>query len=504
MIPRRAAQAAKAIKPMAHQTVSLKHDEANDVVYDASDGGTGKTFVRIVAFAQRRRKKTLRWGCALILAPRTLLKSAWADDFKKFAPDMKVSVGTADVRADAFEVDADAYITNHDAVKWLAKQPLSFFAKFSELIVDEPTAFKHKDSQRSKAMVKVARMCASKQAKPFFKKRAGLSATPTSNGICDIWHQMYVLDGGERLGTSYFAFRSSVCTPTRVGRSEHAIRWEDKPGAEEAVFGLLSDIVIRHKIDDCTDIPATHVYDMKYELPKKLRKTYDDMEMAQLLALRPVKEVVAAKLRGAKSPGNGSLNAATPKIITAINAAAVATKLLQICSGAVYDNEHKYHLLDEGRYALTLDLVEAREHSLVFFQWHHQRDHLKAMADKRGIHYAVIDGEASDDDRHAIVTRYQRGEYQTLFAHPKSAAHGLTLTKGTSTIWPSPIYDLELFKQGNMRQRRIGQKHKTEVIVVVAEGTIEEKVYDLLMGKDSRMSNLLSLFEVMAQEVQVK
>lgn len=463
---------------MKHQVVSLKHDEKNPIVYDCSDPGTGKTFVRILGFAKRRKAGG---GCALVLAPKSLLRSAWANDFKKFAPHLKVSVATAEKREAAFAEDADVYITNHDAVKWLVKQRKGFFDKFSELIVDEPTAYKHHTSQRSRAMARIA--C-------HFEQRKGMTATPNSNGICDIWHQIYILDGGKRLGPHFYAFRSSVCVPKQVGRDKNAINWVDKDGAEEAVFGELADIVVRHKLDECTDIPQTHHYEVPYELPPAQRKAYDQLELTQLLVFAP--EAVASKLTGK-----------TAKIgLTAINAAAVATKLLQVCSGAVYGDDGKYHVIDEGRYELIMDLVEARQgkHPLVFFQWKHQKELLTQHATARKLSFAVIDGEAKEADRDAIVKAYQAGTYDVLFAHPRSAAHGLTLTRGTSTIWAGPIYDLELYEQGNGRQRRIGQKNKTEVVMVMAPGTLEEKVYELLQGKGARMSNLLDLFHSILKE----
>lgn len=460
---------------MKHQAVSLVHDALTPVIYDASDAGTGKTAVRIWAFAGRRRNGG---GKALVLAPRTLLKNAWENDFKKFAPDMKVAVATAANREKAFAEDADVYVTNHDAVKWLATQKKPFFAQFDELIIDEPTAFKHHTSQRSKAAAKI---------RSHFKYRRGMSATPNSNGICDVWHQMFLLDDGLRLGKSFYAFRNSVCEPRQVGRNVNAIEWRDKEGAEEAVFGLLADIVIRHKMEDCTDIPATHTYEIEYELTPSQRKQYDALEAAQLLVLIP--ELVAATIAG---------RPAVPQI-TAVNAAAVATKLLQVASGAVYDNDGKYHLIDKGRYEMVLDLIEARKHSLCFFQWKHQRDMLTQLAAARGMTFCTMDGSASDQERTDMVNNYQRGAYQVMFAHPKSAAHGLTLTKGTTTIWPGPIYDLELWLQGNKRQARIGQTQKTEVIAVLAKDTIEEKVYhQILMNKNTRTMNLLDLFATMA------
>jgi SNF2 family DNA or RNA helicase len=456
-------RARAAIKPMKHQTVSLAHDKTTPIVFYMSDPGTGKTAVRIWAWAERRRKGG---GCLLVLAPRSLLRAAWANDFAKFAPDMKVSVATADNRAAAFAEDADVYITNHDAVKWLTALKPAQLTKFSELVIDEAEAFKHHTSQRARAALKLSRL-------KHIKRKSVLTATPTSNGICDIWHLVLLLDGGERLGPLFFNFRSTVCTPEQVGANAHAIKWHDKPGAEEAVFGLISDIVMRHQFEDCVDIPATHQYTVDYELTPKQRKLYETMELTQLLPLLQGKNLS----------------------LTAVNAAAVATKLLQICSGAVYTEGGKYQLIDSARYEAIIDMAAERKHPLVFFFWQHQRQALIAEAEKRGMTYAVIDGESSDTERITIVNAYQRGVYAVLFAHPKSAAHGLTLTAGNSIIWTGPTYDLSWFKQGNRRQARIGQKSKTEIIVCLAKDSIEERVYhDILMAKDKRMGNLLDLF----------
>lgn len=464
-------RARQLVKPMAHQAVSLKHSKTTPIVFDMSDPGTGKTAVRIWSWAERRRKGG---GCMLVLAPRSLLTVAWANDFAKFTPDMKVSVATAAKREQAFEVDADVYITNHDAVKWLVKQKAPFWARFKngDGVNDESTAFKHHTSQRSKAALRIFQ-----PKNKVFAHVANMTATPTSNGICDIWHQVLLLDGGKRLGPSFYAFRSSVCTPVQVGRSAQAMEWRDREGAEEAVFGLLSDIVVRHRFEDCVDIPKTHTYTVDYTMTAKQAKAYKDMELAQVL--------VTGKQAGKNLT------------MTAVNAAAVTTKLQQIASGAVYDNDSKYHVIETERYESILDMVEVRKHPLVFFFWGHQRVALVDEADKRGLTYAVLDGNATDTDRIRIVNTYQRGEYDVLFAHPKSAAHGLTLTAGTSTIWTSPTYDLEIWQQGNKRQARIGQKQKTEIVVCIAKGTIEERIYnEILMPKEGRMKSLLELFAV--------
>jgi SNF2 family DNA or RNA helicase len=372
-------------------------------------------------------------------------------------------VATADVRESTFAEKADAYVTNIDAVKWLAKQPKSFFAKFDTLIIDESSAYKHATSQRSKAVAKIAK---------YFKYKRAMTGTPNGRTITDVWHQVYLLDEGARLGRSFFAFRNSVCTPTQVGCSDKTIRWDDKDGAEEAVFGLLSDIVIRHKFEDCVDIPANHRYTLEYELSAKQRKAYEQMETTQMLWLK------------GKEPS-----------VIAVNAAVVANKLLQVASGAVYGVVDDPVLVDDGRYKMVLDLVEERKHSLVFFHWKHQRDALAAEADKRGITFAIIDGTVNEHERDRIVTAYQAGAYQTIFAHPRSAAHGLTLTRGTTTIWASPTDNTEWFKQGNRRQARRGQTQATRIVTVIAEGTVDEAAYSNCIDKGEREDALLGLFQ---------
>lgn len=447
------------IKPFKHQALSLKHDEKNPYVFDCSSPGTGKTAVRIWSYAKRRRAN--KAGKMLVLASKSLLRSVWANDFKKFAPDINVVVSVTGKHEESFAKDGDVYVLNHDAVKWLAKKNKKFFNSFTDLVIDESTAFKHGTNQRSKAAGKVAK---------WFDRRCCMTGTPNGRSITDVWHQMMIVDGGQRLGKSFFAFRAATCEPIQKGRNVNAVEWHDKEGAEEAVFAMIQDVVIRHKFQDCTDVPPNHQYTLPYQLTPLQQRAYDQMAERAIAEIRK-------------------------EHVTAINAASVATKLLQIASGAVYTGEgDKYALVDDQRYHMILDLIEEREHSVCFFFWKHQRDMLLQLADKRGITFTMIDGSVGERDRERIVREYQAGKYQALFAHPKSAAHGLTLTRGTATIWASPTYDLEIFKQGSQRTYRIGQTQKTENIVVIAEGTIDERVYDAMLVKDARMTRLLDLF----------
>jgi SNF2 family DNA or RNA helicase len=438
-----------------HQKASLRFADATPIIFDTSDPGTGKTLVYL-NLIDRNNKATQKR--ALVICPKSLMRSAWGNDIKKFAPWLSTSIASAVNRADAFKFEADVYITNHDAVNWLVKQRPSFFEKFSTLIVDESGAYKHHTSLRSKALNKIA---------SHFQYRYGLNGTPMTNSVTDIWNQVKFLDGGKRLGKSFFAFRDSVCRPKQVGPSPNMVKWEDKVGAEDAVTMLLKDIIIRNKLEECVDLPENIMYTVPYYFSEKQKAAYIQMEMAEIAALE-----------------DGS-------VISAINAASVMTKLLQISSGAVYEMPDVYHVVDEGRYQLIMDLIEARDHSVTFFLWKHQRDLLVETARKRKISFAVIDGSVSEKERAQIVTQYQQGMYQTIFAHPQSTAHGLTLTRGNTTIWASPTYNLEHFQQGNRRIFRIGQKQKTETIVVLADDTCEQRVFDALQNKNVRLTSLL-------------
>jgi SNF2 family DNA or RNA helicase len=437
-----------------HQKSDIAFELANKRVFDTSDPGTGKTRTRLEVYAKRRANgaKSL-----LVIAPKSILRSVWEQDCRKFTPWLKVSCAFAENREKAFAAQADIYVTNHDAVKWLAKQPPKFFDKFSCLVIDESGAFKHHTSDRSRAMNKI---------KKFFEYRTAMNGTPNPNTITDIWNQTFILDDGKTLGPSFYAFRAATQMPEQCGPKPNMVKWTDRPGAEAAVADLMKGMVIRNIFEECHDIPPNHNYVVPFELTTKLQKAYDQMEASAVAVL-------------------------DKEVVTAVNAASVMTKMLQIASGAVYDDTGNYHMIDTARYELVAELVEQRKHTIVFFLWKHQKDLLIQEFEKRGITYVVVDGDTSDKKKHEAEQHYQAGFYRVLLAHPQSAAHGYTFTRGTTTIWPSPTYNLEHWLQGNRRIYRAGQKQKTETINIIAEGTIEERVHSVLCTKNAKMKDML-------------
>jgi SNF2 family DNA or RNA helicase len=463
-----------------HQEASIQTFLKTPIGLDASDPGTGKTRVQIELFATRREKGG---GCALVIAPKSLLDSAWKNDFKKYAPHLKVQICTAKDREKAFRADADVYVTNTDAATWLVKRPPKFFTKFDTLIVDESSAFKHATSQRSKAL---------KQIAPNFYYRYLLSGTPMSNEVTDIWHQIFILDSGQRLGKSFFQFRASVCSPIQVGPQPNMVKWQPRPGAELAITNLIRDITVRNKFEECLDIPPNHTYTLDYVMGLEQAKAYQEMEKYALTELN------------------------SGRTITAVNAAVVMGKLLQIASGSVYSDygtgnsvlqikaadKLGFTPIETARYELIADLIEARKHSLIFFNWTHQRDMLVRELEKRGITFCVIDGATTGKHREEYVDHFQKGFYRVMLAHPASAAHGLTLTKATTTIWAGPPNSLEHFLQGNRRIYRSGQTQSTETLLILAQDTIEAQIYQRLQSKDQLQTSALSLLQTHFKDKQ--
>lgn len=391
--------------------------------------------------------------------------SAWGEDINSFAPELSVSFATAEQRQEAFDLPTDIVVLNTDGVKWLAeKTQQKYLKQFDHLIVDEFSYFKHPTSQRSKALAKIRK---------YFTHRYLLSGTPISNTVMDLWHPTLICDDGQRLGISYYHLRNSVQVATQNGPGINHVKWADKPGAVQAVHELLADITIRHAFEDVmTHVPPNHRDVKKFTLSPKAKKYYDKMENDCILAVEDA-------------------------TVTAVHAASLRTKLLQIASGAVYSEgeEGSYKLLDASRYELIADLLENRDHSVVFFNWRHQRDELLKEFDKRGFSFAVIDGTTAQHERTRIVDAYQAGKYKVLLLHPKTGAHGLTLTRGTTTIVCSPIYEADLLKQGIHRVYRGSQNKVTNTILVQAKGTVEDLVYARLDQKTESMEDLLALMK---------
>lgn len=442
----------------AHQQRSIDFNRTHPRAFDNSDPGTGKTAVQVQTYVDRPAPKG-RW---LVVSPKTLMRSAWGEDIERFAPQLTLAYADPDKREEAFKANTDVVIINTDGVKWLEKNE-KLLKSFDHLTIDEYTTFKHATSQRTKAMLKLRK---------HFKYRYLLSGTPNANSVMELFAPCMILDDGKRLGTSYVRLRNIMQQPEQIGPSPEHLKWSDRPGAAQAVAELLDDVTIRHAFRDVmTHVPENFRETKRFELSKKLRKVYDTVETECIHAFDD------------------------ETYISAVHAASLRTKLLQIASGAVYveGSESEYQLVDTQRYELTCDLIEETAHSVVFFNWKHQRDFLTQEMERRGLTYAVIDGSVPNSMRPGIVSDYQAGKYRAIFLHPRTGAHGLTLTRGNTVIFPSPIYEADLLEQGIARIVRGTQDKVTRTVFIEAKQTVEAKVYDRLNTKNAAMQDLLSM-----------
>jgi SNF2 family DNA or RNA helicase len=437
--------------PYAHQKTTTDFITNTKTCLITSDPGTGKTRAVLDAHA-------ILGGKTLVLAPLSILEAAWGEDIYKFQPEIKYGVAYAKNRKQVFEDDEnEMVITNFEAVNFLSKNT-HYCEQFDTIVIDEFTAFKNREAKRSKNLKKII---------SYFTNRIAMSGTPNSNTILDIWHPALLIDDGKRLGTRFYAFRHQVCTPKFNG---FANEWIDKPGIEEAVADKLSDISIRFALSDCIDLPDNIVRTVNTKLTPNIQKQYKTLADESVLYTK-----------------SGTVNA--------VNAAARVKKLLQLVTGAVYDEDGVVQFVHQERYDIVMTLVNQRAHSLVAFNWKHERDALVELANKEGITYDVIDGTVPAERRKDIVARYQAGQIKVLFCHPQSASHGLTLTRASTVIWCSPTYNAEHYQQFNQRIYRAGQTQKTETILIQARGTWEPEVYKKLNTKLGRMENLLHILK---------
>ena len=437
--------------PYAHQKTTTDFIVDTKCCLITSDPGTGKTRAVLDAHA-------ILGGRTLVLAPLSILEAAWGEDISKFQPQIKYGVAYAKNRAKVFEDDTnEMVITNFEAVNFLQKNP-QYCKQFDTIVIDEFTAFKNREAKRSKNLNKII---------SYFTNRIAMSGTPNSNTILDIWHPVFLVDGGERLGSRFYAFRHQACTPKFNG---FANEWIDKPGIEEAVANKLSDISIRFALSDCMDLPDNIVRTVNTKLTPNVQKQYKTLADESVLYTK-----------------SGTVNA--------VHAAARVKKLLQLVTGAVYDEDGVVQFVHQERYDIVMTLVGQRAHSLVAFNWKHERDALVELAQKEGYTFEVIDGSVPAERRKDIVSRYQAGQIKVLFCHPQSAGHGLTLTKASTVIWCSPTYNAEHYQQFNQRIYRAGQTQKTETILIQARNTWEPEVYKKLNTKLGRMENLLHILK---------
>ena len=389
----------------------------------------------------------------LVIAPLRVASTTWEDEVEKWdhLKDLRISkvLGSEKRRVAALYKKADVYIINRENVTWLVDWFDSDWP-FDMVVIDELSSFKSSKAQRFKSLKKV---------RPFIKRLVGLTGTPAPNGLIDLWPQIYLLDGGERLGKTVTGYREKYFLPDK--RNQMIVyTWKLKEGAEDTIYEKLSDICVSMKAKDYLELPERIDNVILVELPKKAKEQYDRLEKELILSIEEA-DVLAG------------------------SAAVLANKLLQVANGAVYDEDGDVkHIHDEKLKALD-ELMEAASGKpvLVFYGYQHDKDRLLHHLKKLKPRLLQTDQDIKD---------WNQGKVQVLLAHPASAGHGLNLqTGGNIIIWFGLTWSLELYQQANARLWRQGQKQTVVIHHIIAKDTIDERVMKALEDKNVSQAALI-------------
>lgn len=401
----------------------------------------------------------------LVIAPLRVAEDTWSSEVEKWEhlKNLKISkaLGKEEVRIAALKEKADIYIINRENVEWLVEY-LDKGWFFDMVVIDELSSFKSPKSNRFKALKKV---------RPFIKKIVGLTGTPAPNGLLDLWSQVYLLDGGERLGKTLTGYRDRYFQPDK--RNQTVIfSWKPVEGAEDRIYQKLKDICISMKAPDYLELPERINNSIMVHLPKIAEEKYKKLEKELLLPLEE-SDVVA-------------------------NTAAVLTnKLLQMANGAVYDENGEVKEIHDAKLKAIDDVIEAANGKpvLVFYSYKHDLDRLSKHLKNKD--FRVLN--TSKD-----IEAWNKGKVPIMLVHPASAGHGLNLQFGGNIIvWFGLTWSLELYQQANARLYRQGQQQSVLVNHIISKGTIDEDVMKALENKEVGQEALLQAVKARLKQISI-
>ncbi|HGA2592189.1 TPA: SNF2-related protein [Streptococcus agalactiae] len=420
------------------------------------DMGMGKTATTLSAINELMFDR-YEVSKVLVIAPLRVANTVWSDEIEQWEELRHLRyakiVGTPKQRRAALEQDADIYIVNREILPWLVQQCSPYF-KWDMVVIDELSSFKSWQSKRFKAFMAM---------RPYMKRVVGLTGTPSSNGLMDLFAEFKVIDSGERLGRFIGEYRSRYFDE---GRRNGNIVYEYIPMdyAECQIYDKIDDITISMKAMDYLDMPelistkkVVHLTDKETDNYKRFKKDYvlSDLEDGE---------------------------------VTAANAASLSNKLVQMANGAVYSDDHQVVSLHDQKLDTLEDIIEAAngEPVLVAYWFKHDLQRIEERLAKLKVKGAVLKTEQD-------IREWNKGNIRVGLLHPASAGHGLNLQKGGHhLVWFGLTWSLELYQQTNARLWRQGQQAETVVIQhIVTEGTIDEEILKALENKDAQQSRLI-------------
>lgn len=442
----------------------------NRIVNDPAVGlflrpGLGKTSVTLTAV---NILKYYRWCVSkvLVIAPKKVAEVVWDKEAAKWDHLQHLRIvkvlGSAAKRVQALNTPADVYVINRENISWLVDYYKQRWP-FDMVVLDESTSFKNGRSKRFRALKLVRR---------FMRRVVLLTGTPSSRGLEDLWAQIYLLDEGARLGRTITQYRQMYFDCNTHGG--HFTSYKAKEGAEEAVLRAISDICVTMSAEDYLELPSCIEHEIPVALDVKVKKAYDKFERDLLLEV------------------NGD-------VITASAAGVLTGKLLQFCSGAIYDNDGKVVHLHDCKLEAYTELLEsiAGEPCITFYGYKHDKDRILAALSKTKLRVREYKGPADEE-------AWNAGEVDVLLVHPASCAYGLNLQAGgRHIVWFTPNWSFELNDQGKCRLWRQGSPYdKVFVHYLVAQGCVDEDVMAAIHDRQSTHQAVMSVLKARIQKAK--
>ena len=413
------------------------------------DCGLGKTITTLTAINELMYD-SFEISKVLIIAPLRVAQSTWKDEIEKWDHlnllRYSIAVGDEKERLKALKQNSDIYIINRENVDWLVtKSGIDF--NFNMLIIDELSSFKSHTSKRFKSLLKI---------RPYFERVVGLTGTPSSNGLMDLWAEFRVLDLGERLGRYITHYRNEYFLPDK---RNGAVIFSYKPqlNAEERIYRRLADMTISMKSTEYLKMPELILNELEINLDEKDQMKYKRFKKEMVMTIQE-------------------------KEIDAINAASLSNKLIQLANGSIYDEDKKFYEVHNKKLDKLEEIIESANGKPVLVAYWFKAD--KERIEKR---FKVREIKTADD-----IKQWNKGMIDLALIHPASAGHGLNLQSGGSTlVWFSLTWSLELYQQTNARLYRQGQKNTVVIHHLITKNTIDEDIMKSLKRKDKTQESLM-------------
>ena len=411
--------------------------------------GLGKTSITLTAI-RNLLFDSFEVCKVLVIAPLRVAKNTWTDEIKKWEHlstlTYSLIIGNENERLSALNEQTDIYIINRENVDWLVNKS-GYKFDFDMVVIDELSSFKNHQSKRFKSLMKV---------RPLVKRIVGLTGTPSSNGLMDLFAEFKILDMGKRLGYFIGQYRNTYFKPDKMN-GPIVYSYKPLPNAENAIYEKISDITVSMKANEYLKMPELLTSNYVVELSNSEKNQYDEMKKSLVLEI-------------------------TDGEITASNAASLSNKLCQLSNGAIYDDEQNIVEIHDRKLEALEDIIESMNGKplLIAYWYRHDLERIKSS-------FSVREIKTSED-----ISDWNDGKIPVALIHPASAGHGLNLQNGGSTlVWFGLTWSLELYQQTNARLYRQGQKNTVVIQHIITKGTIDEQILKVLQKKNKTQADLI-------------